>query len=1223
MGRNPTCLCLWWCTPKTNCCIRQPDWILTSMSSLWSMRARWTTLVNFGRQSSKCFTFHHQKYRSSSPMSLVPWHGRHVQPQIVSAVKQGVEGSSSRGSGHGAEKVSLSVWETTHMRHGTPGTTVKGSWTLSIFNGIRVESSRLTWCRLLGQQRCGDVKSIQDVHPCPSSLADGVIGRWGQSHGWIRLLPRCHHENKDRLMCEQVHREHYVVGWEKTQPTISPAHAKDAANSPATSVPTAHWECALNARWMQQTADYWSHAARSLGEARPRDSQFLRYGLGTEKWRSSESSWDSQSRVGDWSWLLSFMPVLVLAVLGFPGVTGRPRMVWCMDAASSSSGWAPHEAVQMVEEGRVRSWRTQHKLEDDGDFAFYFIDYDQALTNAGRAVAHAWLEARHASTGGMLQQMEQALRDVDSRAPATFRPLQIKPKQRKRPLRLRENQADAPEAIQRRVNALCQVWREAEALKPSGHLSPDIMESWARSCERLAQRHVTQAEPVTVTNAISTFRELRESLIHRGRSFPPQAVDIDYLLHEQTSAPVRALNSLKWLSKQGSLNWPLSHVALPVRTQTREPRGQAVAVSPLMLAELEEHIERRWELNDETWTCLLASWMVAVGVVRHRHLERSTPRKWTRSFVHFRCAKGKQRRNRGGFDFAVPSTFMTGWCWAERWHPLWSALPADVQRRSGICFSAAGQHWPIAEAQRAARDVFFNKIEDVNLLTTYSWRRLMPTVAHTIHVAPEVANALGDWQDASKVDATSKMPLHYSSVRYVESLKSKARCLGALQALQFESWELIPEEAIEQANLSGTKLVQQLIPRDSHILWSLPLSNTETASRFAASQQMKARAVVVRARAARDAAAMPRSVMNKQVSAFLRDNTLLSGRVCGGKHAAKDCREKRFIAVEASSPGPAPKRRPRQPDHPPPQRRSAEQASLPAREEPSKVGRVDLRASPNQGRHGRSEENPASRSRGSDQHLPVVEDEGEVKFDRLATTKGKTAQCPTRIYVNSAGGAIWLGGLPTVDTAPHFPVISMQIQCFDGDIKKRGGIILPDAFHMVVLPTDREHRMAQWQAAFPVIKATVQAGEEILVHCIAGRHRAAAIGVLLRAIFSGESITQSDSWISQRRDIELHRIAYDRGVGSWIKEALQKAQVGPAWPALSGFIATSRSNLHLRTVDNMPLCAHKQSAEKALSRLSYPIQCTRISEALAWNRPLCTVCLNRAPASWRVKLKEA
>ncbi len=198
-----------------------------------------------------------------------------------------------------------------------------------------------------------------------------------------------------------------------------------------------------------------------------------------------------------------------------------------------------------------------------------------------------------------------------------------------------------------------------------------------------------------------------------------------------------------------------------------------------------------------------------------------------------------------------------------------------------------------------------------------------------------------------------------------------------------------------------------------------------------------------------------------------------------------------------------------------------------------------------------------------------------------------------------------------MDTAPHFPVISLQIQCFEEDLVKRGGIVLPDAWHMVMAPTNTYKRVAQWQAVFPVIKATVQAGEEILVHCMAGRHRAAAVGVLLRAVFTGESIPQADAWISQRRNIELHRIAYDKGVGQWLKDTLQKSQVGVAWPKVTGFVATSRSNLHLRTAEMIPLCAHKQSATKALERLTYPIQCTRVSEALAWNRPVCTVWAER------------
>ena len=482
------------------------------------------------------------------------------------------------------------------------------------------------------------------------------------------------------------------------------------------------------------------------------------------------------------------------------GVTQTNHPSRCMDSTSSSSrGLAPDSAIEAIEESRVREWRHRHSMQDDNDFAFAFLDYDQALTQAGRAIAHAWLEARHAALGSMLQQVESTIREVDAKTPSTCRTLQIRPKQRKRPLRLKENQADAPEAVQRRVNALCQVWTEAGALKPSGHLSPEIMASWERSCERLAQKHVTQAEAVTISNAIATFTELRDSMRQRGRAFPPQAIDIDHLLHEKTSAPIRSWNALRWLSKHGSLE------------------GPAVFVSPTMLATLEQHIERRWELNDPAWTGLLSSWVIAAGVMRHRHLERSTLRKITMSFVHFRCSKGKQRRNRGGFDYAVPAAFTSGWNWSEKWFTLWKSLSPEAQRTCGVCFDAQGIPWPLAESQRLAQEVFFSHVEDIEGLTSYSWRKLMPTVAHTLHVSPEVANALGDWQDASKVDATSKMPLHYSSVRYVESLKSKARCLGALPSLHFESWELIPEEAISEAVEAGAKAVNLLIPRDGHV----------------------------------------------------------------------------------------------------------------------------------------------------------------------------------------------------------------------------------------------------------------------------------------------------------------------------------------------------------------------------------------------------------------------
>ena len=1210
--------------------------------------AKQQRLWNSGRLLLRYSTCLYQKPQCCRDFVSLLWPRCHALRQGASGARASGVGSSFLGWAHGLVKECYSNLVALPRALGNDGARQRPIWThcscRSMGVGMTWQSSFLR----IGQGCWKDVQRSPAVPRGTRFSVDGVTGRKAVPSGLIPDWGLFLHGNKPRQTSTCKHSGQCWSGWQQIQSTCYQLPA-DVVEAPAgISVQIASTLCANSASSRLSNGASQQFVAPRWGRVNLADFRLQLCSPANQMLTCSEPSWGCHSEdLAETNHGEAKLKVMMFLMAWLSmGVMGNSQQVCCMESGSSSSGFAPNMALELVEANRVRGWRQQNRLEDDGDFAFYFLDYDQAVNQAGRAVAHAWLEARHSALGSMLQQVESTIREVDAKAPAIHRPLQVRPKQRKRPLRLKENQTEAPAAVQRRVDALTQVWKQAGALKPSGNLSPEIMDSWVRSCERLSQKHVTQAEPITIANALSTFRELRESMAERNRTFPPQAIDIDFLLHERTTAPSRALNALKWLSRQGTLSWPLSHVSLPEKSTSRKKKGQAIAASPTMLATLEEHIERRWELNDDSWTCLLASWIIATGVIRHRHLERSTPRKLTMSFAHFRCSKGKQRRNRGGFDYAVPSTFLSGWNWAERWHKLWMELPSEVQGRSGICFSAAGQ----PESQRMAQDVFFGQLEDISLLTSYSWRRLMPTVAHTIHVAPEVANALGDWQDASKVDATSKMPLHYSSVRYVESLKSKARCLGALQSMQFESWEVIPEEAIAEAVEAGDKMVKQLLPRDGHIVWSVPVTTTEAAARFAAAQQLRVRSASLRARAARDAAAMPRTVANKQVSAFLRDSTLLcaafqnglcsksqdqclahqcavifkSGRVCGGKHAANECRDKRFIAVPPTPMDPpATKKMPKPPATPPPAKRTTTEASLPEREQPSKAKRRERAAASSP-----AELPPQSGSQpvilpAADQALPVVEEDAELKFDRLATGRGKTAQCPTKIYSNAAGGAIWLGGLPTVDTAPHFPVISLQLTCFEESIAKRGGIVLPDAWHMVLAPTNTYKRVEQWQAAFPAIKATVQAGEEILVHCMAGRHRAAAVGVLLRAIFTGESIPQADSWISQRRNIELHRIAYDKGVGQWLKDTLQKSQVGVAWPKVTGFVATSRSNLHLRTSELIPLCAHKQSATKALERLTYPIQCTRVSEALAWNRPVCTVCLSRAPASWRVLLREA
>ena len=62
--------------------------------------------------------------------------------------------------------------------------------------------------------------------------------------------------------------------------------------------------------------------------------------------------------------------------------------------------------------------------------------------------------------------------------------------------------------------------------------------------------------------------------------------------------------------------------------------------------------------------------------------------------------------------------------------------------------------------------------------------------------------ALGDWQDRKEIPEQAAMPLHYSGVRYTQSLKAKHTVLGAASLFGgFESWEMISPSIVEQAKL--------------------------------------------------------------------------------------------------------------------------------------------------------------------------------------------------------------------------------------------------------------------------------------------------------------------------------------------------------------------------------------------------------------------------------------
>ena len=923
----------------------------------------------------------------------------------------------------------------------------------------------------------------------------------------------------------------------------------------------------------------------------------------------------------------------------WPGASGASSSSRGPQASVGPARWAATTSLELAARERVLMWRGAQGLEDDSDFAFRWASHEEAAAGAGHAVAHEWLrvraEQRDALLPAVARVMEEIPKPTPSQAPTILREMvSTKGKtmfgKKRKGVRLRANVSDAPEAVCQRVEALTKVMMKFGALAPSGNMNASLHEEWRQSCFRLSQRLVTQAESTTVLNALKTAEELQVFMRDRERSCLPEKVDIDAYLHAATTpAPVRALASLKWLSNNGQLGWSLQDLAAPSGPRRKRTRGgSAIVIAPPMLAFTEETIERMQRSGNERWTALLGCWLVAVGCLRYRHIARASPKRISMSTVHCFCWRGKQRAHRSGFHFAVPSEFSSGFPWAQHWMELYGTLKERQQQGSGLCFDRTGAPWTIGEVVRVAQEVFSPTMDDVSQLTTYSFRRWAPTYGQLLSLTPMELNALGDWQARGETPRDAVMPLHYSSARYSESMKMKHLLLLCAPAVcEFEAWEVIPPSILREAKAKGRHDLDRQIHRDIQNVWTQPLTPGEAMSKFKLSKAMLSKAAALKAKGAKamEARAMPATLGNKVLSAFLKNGqplcgafqigrcsksedqcdalhkcavVLRSARVCGGRHSAADCHDKRALPI----------------DGPPSQQQQDVVEQPPAEGRPQMVAASKKRP--------KSPEGPPPKKRTK---LPIKTDNNaaeEALYDRLATSKGKTAQRPTCISEHSSGGQVWLSGLPTPGTLPAFPAVTMQIVCFSEKLEKRGGCACPGAQVWTMAVTDKDKRDEQWKRMWPVLRSSYQSGEAILIHCMAGRHRAAGVSILVKSLLEDRSIEESDSLISAKRDIEFDHLTRTQHVAEWIWYTFRHTSLGPSMPRLQGFMATERSQLHIRTENDVTLCCHKQKSDRAAERLRAPMRTMSLQEAVAWGRPWCETCISKAPAGVQTQIRD-
>ena len=218
---------------------------------------------------------------------------------------------------------------------------------------------------------------------------------------------------------------------------------------------------------------------------------------------------------------------------------------------------------------------------------------------------------------------------------------------------------------------------------------------------------------------------------------------------------------------------------------------------------------------------------------------------------------------------------------------------------------------------------FHEEVQETALLTTYSWRRVGPTLGLLLKWDSKELLALGDWQDRGD----QGMPEHYAASKHTLSMRCKHYVLAAVRALSsFSSWDAIPPQALADCCVTADLGVTEAVQSDCTRVWEGVTSHEKrrsfraTAARLNSLQKSRAAAVGM--------ACMPELVGDNVVGSTLRDGAALcvrfqtgqcrlspdecphqhrcacllkTGRLCGGRHAAQDCREKRRLTVEAGS----------------------------------------------------------------------------------------------------------------------------------------------------------------------------------------------------------------------------------------------------------------------------------------------------------------------------------
>ena len=122
--------------------------------------------------------------------------------------------------------------------------------------------------------------------------------------------------------------------------------------------------------------------------------------------------------------------------------------------------------------------------------------------------------------------------------------------------------------------------------------------------------------------------------------------------------------------------------------------------------------------------------------------------------------------------------------------------------------------------------------------------------------------------------------------------------------------------------------------------------------------------------------------------------------------------------------------------------------------------------------------------------------------------------------------------------------------------------------------------------------------------------------LVFRAILNREGLDIAESYIQERREIELSQIRrQNRDLSDWMLRTVRLTKLGAPPPIPVAYVATNSSLLHLETAGGVTLCQHKHT--KGARKLSSPMRTSDKYEAFAWLKESCAQCFSLAGARWQ------